>query len=977
MSGKDFMSKKIKFVLSNSLKYLVNPMKMKFYTIVFLYLFSSIICNSQEGGINATLIEKVQKEEGKYIIPYEKYKLDNGLTFIIHEDHSDPLVIIEVFYHVGSTRDEPGRSGFAHFFEHMMFEGSEHVAPGEHFKIINDAGGICNGNTTYDRTEYFETVPSNYLETALWLEADRMGFFLDAISAGKFEIQRATVKNERGQTDENKPYGLINEKISTALYSLNDPYFAPVIGFNEDIDRADINELKRFFLRWYCPNNATIVIAGDVNPQDAVKLVQKYFGAIHPGNPIQKLTRDSVKMESDRYISYEDNIRNPDLEMVYPTVPGHHKDEVALDILADIIGGEGSSLLSVKLLGSDKPIGSYVEASHPRNEAKGMFRISIKLRPKEELSDAEEIVRKVFRDFEKRGVKDDDILYFKSHYRKEFLDRIETIKDKAFWLGYYQCLYGNPNLFQSEYERYMAVNAKDIMDAFEKYIKNKHCIILSVYPKGSSKNVAQKDNFTVPKRSGIVPEESAYKNLVYKKPDDNFDRSKRPVPGPVPIIKTPDIWHHQFQNGLKVYGINDESIPRIVIKISVDAGHSYEPVDKAGIGLLVSRMFNESTTDYSGYYYMTELQEIGSEIYVEKNTDDLDIVIKSTRDNLFRTFTLLEEKMFSLKFDDYEFKWEKNRFLDHIGLESKSASTIADNVFMKLIYGENSIFGFPLYGTSSTIKNISNANVKKYYKENFNAANSNIVVVGDIKKEDIIHKLEFLSNWENGVNKKNKVNESEELHAIGKTRLYFISKENAPQSEIRIGKVALKYDPLGEQFKCTIMNFPLGDGMNSRINHKLREVDGFTYAAMSMFHASKYTGQFIVKTSVNAKQTDSAVMEIMNEIKRYADQGITEDELQQTRKSFYFQHLLKSESTEEKCSYLWRLLYYNLKPDYLNQQQALLSSITKAEIDGLAKKYLTCDNMCILVVGDKSLIPALKKLPYYLIEIDSNGNVVQ
>jgi len=948
-------------------------MKVKIYTIVFLSLFSSIICIAQKSGINATLIEKVQKEEGKYIIPYEKYKLDNGLTFIIHEDHSDPIVQIEVLYHVGSTRDEPGRSGFAHFFEHMMFEGSEHVAPGEHFKIINDAGGICNGKTTYDWTEYFETVPSNYLETALWLEADRMGFFLDAISAGKFEIQRAIIKNERGQNIDNKPYGLINEKISSALYPIDNPYFTPTIGYNEDIDKADVNELKRFFLRWYCPNNATIVIAGDLNPHDVVKIVQKYFGTINPGKPIPKLTLNPVKLESDRYVSYEDNIRNPALEIVYPTIPVHDKDEVALDILAEIIGGEGHSLLYSRFLGIDKPIGSFVKASHPCYEAKGMFRISINLRPKEKLSNAEEIVRDVFQDFEKRGIKEDDIIKFKANYLKKFFDRIETIKEKAFWLGYYQCLYGNPNMFQSEYERYMKVNASDVMYAYDTYIKDKPSLILSVYPKGNSKNVVKKDNYIIPKKTLVVPEESEYKNLVYKKSIDTFDRSHMPVSGTLPIIKAPDIWQYQFSNGLKIYGIYNENIPRITIKISINAGHSNEDIDDAGIGALVAQMFIGSTTKKSGYYYSNELNKMGSEVYMNFNLDNLEINIKSTKENLDKTIDILEKRMFSLKFDNTEFKWGKSILLDQIGMRSKSATFIADDVFNKILYGNKSIFGTPIFGTSASIKNIYVYDIEKYYKENFGSNNANILVVGDIKRDEIISKLEFLSSWETVKTKKNK---EIEIPAIDKTRLYFINKENAPQSEIRIGNGALNYDPLGEQFKCIIMNYPLGIGITSRISQKLREADAFSYMANSKFFASKYTGEFIIQSSVMAGKTDSAIMEIMNEIKQYADKGITEIELEQIKKTYYLREALKYESLEQKCSYLWRILYFNLDKDYLNQQQKILNEISKQEIDNLAKKYLNYNKMIILVVGDKSLIPMLKKLSYDIVEMDINGNEV-
>jgi zinc protease len=266
-------------------------------------------------------IETVEKKGNELVIPYQKYELDNGLTLIIHEDHSDPIVHVDVTYHVGSAREEPWRSGFAHFFEHMMFQGSDNVADEEHFKTVSESGGNLNGTTNADRTNYFETVPSNQLETALWLEADRMGFFLDAVTQQKFEVQRATVKNERGQNYDNRPYGLIREKVAQALYPQTHPYHWPTIGYLEDLDRVSVQDLKQFFLRWYGPNNASLTVGGDVDPSRVLALVKKYFGSIPRGAAVYRQKPLDVKLDADRYISYEDNIRFPLLMMAYPTVP--------------------------------------------------------------------------------------------------------------------------------------------------------------------------------------------------------------------------------------------------------------------------------------------------------------------------------------------------------------------------------------------------------------------------------------------------------------------------------------------------------------------------------------------------------------------------------------------------------------------------------------------------------------------------------
>src|SRR5882672_8157563 len=253
-------------------------MKKQIVLLAGLIFFVSAIVNGQ-----AKLVEKVTRQGTEIVIPYEKYVLPNGLTLIVHEDHSDPVVHVDVTYHVGSAREEIGKSGFAHFYEHMMFQGSDHVADEEHFKIVTAAGGTLNGSTNRDRTNYFETVPSNQLEKMLWLEADRMGFLLDAVTQKKFEVQRATVKNERGQRVDNVPYGLASEVAARNLYPYGHPYSWLTIGYVEDLNRVDVNDLKNFFLRWYGPNNATLTVAGDVKTADVIKMAEKYFGPIPRG----------------------------------------------------------------------------------------------------------------------------------------------------------------------------------------------------------------------------------------------------------------------------------------------------------------------------------------------------------------------------------------------------------------------------------------------------------------------------------------------------------------------------------------------------------------------------------------------------------------------------------------------------------------------------------------------------------------------
>src|ERR1035437_410622 len=372
---------------------LITKIKMKKQIIILtvLFLFTSSLMKVLPLGKDLgwallaqqtaapKLLEKVTKKPGELIIPYEKWQLPNGLTIIIHEDHSDPILYTDVTYHVGSNREQVGRSGFAHFFEHMMFQGSEHLAKGQHFKILTDAGGTLNGSTTFVRTNYWEIVPSNYLERTFWLESDRMGFLLDSVTQVKFENQRATVKNERGQNYDNRPYGLAFEKTFESLFPYGHPYSWSTIGYIEDLNRVDVTDLKRFFMRWYGPNNATLTVAGDVNPADVVKSAEKYFGSIPKCPDVKPLEKKTAVLDKDRYISYEDNVRFPLLMATFPGVPAYDKDEAPLDALASILSEDKNSIFYQNFI--KKQVAYEASVNNSSEEVAGGFFFYIKAMP--------------------------------------------------------------------------------------------------------------------------------------------------------------------------------------------------------------------------------------------------------------------------------------------------------------------------------------------------------------------------------------------------------------------------------------------------------------------------------------------------------------------------------------------------------------------------------------------------------------------
>ena len=917
------------------------------------------------------LIEKVTRKGSELVIPYEKYVLANGLTVVVHEDHSDPLVYVDVTYHVGSAREQEGRSGFAHFFEHMMFEGSEHVGKGKHFKILTEAGGTLNGSTTTDRTNYWEVVPANQMETALWLESDRMGFLLDSVTQEKFENQRSTVKNERGQNYDNRPYGVVGEKINAAMYPPSNPYSWLTIGYIEDLNRVDVNDLKKFFMRWYGPNNATLTVSGDVKTEDVVKLAEKYFGSIVKCPDVKPQTIPPVTIESDRYISYEDNIRAPEVVITFPGVPQYHPDEAPLDVLADILTGSKSSIFYQNFVKSE--IAQMARAENSTQESVGDFSITVRAFPDKRLSQMDSLIRSSLLEFEKRGVTDNDLKKFKAGFETNMVNSLASVQGKGRMLAAYQTFAGNPNYITKQIEAYNKVTKDDVIRVYNKYIKGKHAVVLSVYPKGKP-NVAAKDNFTPPTRNTNAVEGAEYKNLTYIKAKDNFDRNKQPLPNGAVSVKVPDYWMLNYANGMKIIGSKSEEVPSVTIQVNVEAGHRYENIKQAGISSLLTSLMSESTTKHTAEEIADKLDLLGSSVNIQNNGQDIVLSISSLTKNLDSTIAIAEEIFFHPKFDKIEFERVKKQRLESIANQVTQATTIANNVYAKLLYGPNHIMGVSSLGTKETVTPLTVDDLKKYYSEMLSPTISSIVVVGDITQDAVMPKLTFLKNWKGNVIKHNP---EPAIPSIDRARIYFVNKDKAPQSEIRIGNMAMPYDAFGEYYKSTIMNYILGGAFNSHINMNLREAKGWTYGARSGFSGNKFAGPFTASAGVRANATDSSVVEFMKEIKNYSIKGITDDELAFTKSSIGQADALKYETAAQKAGFIKRIMDYNLEKNFVDKQNEILKSIKKDEINMLAKKHLLFDNMVILVVGDKSKgFYGLTKLGYDVVELDTDGNPI-
>ena len=921
----------------------------------------------------AHLIEKVPQKPGELVIPYSKYVLPNGLTLVISEDHSDPLVHVDVTYHVGSAREQIGKSGFAHFFEHMMFQGSDHVGDQQHFKLVTAAGGTLNGSTNQDRTNYYETVPSNQLETALWLEADRMGFLLDAVSQKKFEIQRATVKNERGQNYDNRPYGLASEYISKTLYPYGHPYSWLTIGYLKDLDNSNVNDLKNFFLRWYGPNNATLTVGGDVQTAQVVKLAEKYFGPIKrgPAVPVQKLPEPVLT--ADRYVSYEDNVRFPMLQMVFPTVPNGHPDEVALGALGDILGGGKTSLLYRNLVKPQKAVLAF--AYQRSSELSGELALLARNVPTTRLDSTEAIFRKSLAEFAKTGPTDDQIARYKANTEAAIVNGLNSVQGKVSQLAANQTYFNNPNRLPQDLKELRALTKADVQRVFNKYVRDKHAVILSVVPKGKPEEVAAKDNYTA-SPAGYVAPNYGYEGLQYVKATDTFDRSKQPGAGPNPVVKVPVIWQDKLANGLKLIGTKNTELPVTTMLLTIEGGHRLEqPMpDKAGVASLTAQLLNEGSEKYTGEELSDALDRLGSTVQVFAGDDNTTVYVQSLSKNLPATLALLDQRLLHPRFDPADFDRLKKQALQNIANQVTQPVVIANNAYARLLYGSGSIMSVPAIGTTASVGSLTLDDVKQFYQQYYSPSVSFLTVVSDQDQAAVEPSLSFLKSWQA---KPVTLPVAGAVTQPEKTKIYFIDKPGAAQSEIRVGYLSpLAYDATGDYYRAYLSNYLLGGAFNSRINLNLRENKGYTYGANSGYRGTRYFGPYTAQAGVRADATAASVKEFMTEIQNYRN-GISDEELAFLQASVGQSDALKYETGLQKANFLSRLVEYNLQPDYVNQQSAILKALKKEDVQASAQKYLPADKMYIVVVGDRAkAFPALGELGYDVQELTTEGQPV-
>ncbi len=853
----------------------------------------------------------------------------------------------------------------------MMFQGSAHVADEEHLKLVSNAGGTLNGSTSEDRTNYYETLPMNQLETALWLEADRMGFLLDAVTQEKFEIQRETVKNERGQNYDNRPYGLAMETLNKSLYPQDHPYYWPTIGWLEDLDRADVNDLKRFFLRWYGPNNAALTIGGDIDPMATLEMVNKYFGPIPAGPAVENLPKQPGHLDADRHVTLEDNIHLPAIALIIPTVYAFHDDEAALDAAAKIMGQGQASLLYQRLVQTGRAVQANVSHRCRELACEMMFIVIQNPSSGETLAEMETAIRETLDEFAARGVSEDDLQKFKAQYESGRIFGLQSVAGKVSTLAAFQTFTGSPSGIGDEIQRYLNVQIEDVNRVFKEYIAGKPSVILSIVPNGHPELAAAPQDYNAPERK--IPESFGDEDteLALRPVHDNFDRSKQPVPGANPVVELPAIWDTRLANNVRVLAVPNTETPTVTVRATFAMGQRDEPAGKAGLAALTAALMDEATKTHSAAEFSEELERIGASVSIYPGQYETTVTLNTLTKHLDKAMPLMMERILEPAFSEEDFERIKSQTIEALLASRKTADGLAGRAINSVLYGSTHPLSYPQDGLPSTVESLTLDDVKAFYAAHIPAHLTGITLSASLPQDQIIGALQGFAALEVTEPYRAPIDGLPEIK--GRT-LYLVNKEGAAQSSLRTAQPSIKYDALGDFYKANLANFILGGTFNSRINLNLREDKGYTYGARSGFNGGPEFGSFNVSTEVNKDATAASITEVLNELQSYAKSGMDEEEYDYMRSAIGQRDALQYETPGNKLGLLGNIMRYDLPLNYRTQQANLLKETDRETLNTLSNKLIHPDDMAIVVVGDEAALRGdLEALGMPIKELDEDG----
>jgi zinc protease len=885
-------------------------------------------------------------------IEFEKYTLPNGLDVILSRDGRVPMVAVNLWYHVGPANEEPGRTGFAHLFEHMMFQSSKHVPADSHFKLLEAAGASdINGTTDYDRTNYFQTVPTNQLELALWLESDRMGYLLDVVDQAALSNQQDVVRNERRQSVENQPYGLAEESLVQTLFPKGHPYYGNVIGSHEDIQAAKLDDVRRFFRQYYSPNNASLAIVGDFEPAHAKALVEKYFGTLKRGSDVPPIKAETPKITAERRKVVNARVELPRVYMAWVTSPIFKPGDADADVASNILGGGRSSRLYKKLV-YEKQIAQTVSAQQYSLILGSIFQIEATARPGHTVEELEKAIEEELAAFRSNPVEAREIEQARNTIETNIiggLERLGGFGGVADRLNSYNHYLDNPDYLAKDIERYRAVTAGSVQAFAKEQLANNARVVMHVVP-GEPE--------AAPQVATPPPVAAAQGGGESINADEPW-RNQVPPAGAARPLQLATPLSAKLANGLTLILSERRGLPIVASNLVLRTGSDANPLDKPGTANFVAAMLDEGTAKRNALQIADDVSRLGASLGTSSSMDATTISARSLTKNFPATLDILSDVVLNPSFPAEEIERQRASRLAGLIQQRDNPAQVAAQVTAAVLYGPKHPYGYSEVGTEVSVKAMTRDDMAAFWKQNFVPNNAALVVAGDISMDELRALAEkSFGSWQAG---------SPAQPALGaptttSARIVVVDKPGSPQTQVRVAGIgAPRSSP---DFRpLQVMNLALGGLFSSRINMNLREQHGYTYGASSQFAFRRAAGPFQVASGVRTDVTGPAVTEIFKEVRGMVDRPVSDDELKKAKDSLSNSLPGAFESSANAVSNFSNVFIYDLGLDYYTRYAEQVNAVTPDQTLAVARKYLVPGSMVVVAVGDKAKIePQLKKL---------------
>ena len=884
-------------------------------------------------------------------LPIEAYRLPNGLGVVLSRDPAVPRVTVAVGYHVGSKNERAGRTGFAHFFEHMMFRGTGNVP--DYDLPLQEAGAVTNAFTSEDVTVYFETVPTNYLERALYMEAERLGFLPSALDLEKFDSEREVVKNERRQSYENQPYGLAEETILANVFPEGHPYSWSVIGSMKDLGNASLDDLRRFFATFYHPANATLCLVGDFDPAEAKAWIAKYFGPIPSGDPAPEVEPPPTPATAKR-LSQTDRVQLTRVYWAWPTVADNHPDAPALGLLASVLaGGEASRLHRALVL--EGQAAREVDASSDCREVGGTFTIDATAAPDHGPAEIERAFAAEIARVRAEPPTADEVKRALALVEKGVFAQLTRPLGRAIVLILGSALEGDPAYYRRDLARYFDVTPADLQRVANAYL-GPDKVVLEIRPAGENGPESEAVD-AGPRPDAARPAEPAPRAV-----GAGPDWTALPGPAEPRPFRAPPFVRRRLSNGTEVWISPWKTLPIVGARLLIPAGTADDPPGKAGLATLTATLLDQGTKDKTALDLTEALELLGTSTSVGATPDATVVGFNVVTRNLAPALDLIGPMLARPRFDPEDFGREQQLQLGDLLQGLDSPGYIARRAFRALMFGPDHPYGKPADGDPETVKGLTLEDVKAFHEDHFAADRATLIVVGDVEPDALMATLEAtLSAW-----KTTGPAPKPRPPIAGFTKpgvVYLVDKPGAVQSVVQVGRHwAGRKAP--HYFDTLIGNHILGADFTSRLMQNLRVKNGFTYGIRSGFSYARTGSLWVVSSTVRADATGPALREIRSELAALAgDRPLADDEIAVGREAEARSFPESFEDPSGIAARLQEIALLGLQDDDLDTFLDRLAATSAADIRRVMAEVVDPVDRTTLIVGDReSVEPQLRAI---------------